>query len=304
MNCAVSHNRVLGNLRYRRYIVDIARHYQGRERLEEALRFRPDQEGGTVSPSDSVDANVILRKLSLSDRALLQPHLQRVSLDMKQVLAAADQRIEHVYFMEGGIASITSVSKENGRTEVGIFGREGFSSTAVLLGADRSPLETFIQVDGSTALRIEADRLVDIVDSSATLRRDLLRFVQVMLVQSSQSSTANARYQIEARLARWLLMCHDRNDSDEIALTHEFMAMMIGAQRSGVTVALHVLEGTGSIRSKRGRVVIRDRDRLEELAGDSYGPAEAEYRRLIGPFGHVVGAATSEDAGAPQPLRG
>jgi len=90
---------------------------------------------------------------------------------------------------------------------------------------------------------------------------------------------------VEARLARWLLMCHDRIDGDEIALTHEFMGMMISADRSGVTVTLHILEGAGMIRSKRGRVIIRDRDKLEELAGDSYGVPEAEYRHLIGPIG-------------------
>jgi CRP-like cAMP-binding protein len=120
---------------------------------------------------------------------------------------------------------------------------------------------------------------------SVTLRELLLRYVQTLLIQTAQSAVANARYQIEARLARWLLMCHDRVEGDEIALTHEFMAMMIGAQRSGVTVALHILEGAAMIRSKRGRVIILDREKLEDLAGDSYGPAEAEYRRLIAPFG-------------------
>nr|WP_274602218.1 helix-turn-helix domain-containing protein [Sphingomonas sp. CFBP 8760] len=97
----------------------------------------------------------------------------------------------------------------------------------------------------------------------------------------------NATHRVEARLARWLLMCHDRIDGDEIALTHEFMSMMIGAERSKVTITLHVLEGTGLIRAERGRIVIRDRDKLEELAGDGYGIPEAEYRRLIGPIGRA-----------------
>ena len=90
---------------------------------------------------------------------------------------------------------------------------------------------------------------------------------------------------MEARLARWLLMCHDRIDGDEIALTHEFMGMMISAERSNVTVTLHILEGAGMIRSQRGRVIIRDRDKLEDLAADNYGMPEAEYRHLIGPIG-------------------
>jgi len=227
--------------------------------------------------------NFLLTSLSDDDHARLKPHLERVKLERDQVLVVPNQTIEQVYFPEGGIASITART-ENIVTEVGIFGCEGLSATALLLGADRSPHETFIQVDGSHALRINADRFMTAVESSSTLRQIMLRYIQTLLIQTAQSAVANARYQIEARLARWLLMCHDRVKGDEIALTHEFMGMMIGAQRSGVTVSLHVLEGIGMIRAKRGRVTILDRDKLEELAGDSYGPAEAEYRRLIGPF--------------------
>ncbi|RYE92638.1 MAG: helix-turn-helix domain-containing protein, partial [Oxalobacteraceae bacterium] len=98
----------------------------------------------------------------------------------------------------------------------------------------------------------------------------------------------NAHHRIEARLARWLLMCHDRVDGDEIAITHDFLGLMIAAERSGVTVSLHILEGAGMIRAKRGRVIIRDRELLCELAGDSYGVPEAQYRHLIGPLGRDI----------------
>lgn len=223
--------------------------------------------------------------MSALDRGLLEPQFERVGLERDQVLVTPGKPIEHVYFPESGIGSITSVSGENGRTEIGIFGFEGMSGTALLLGADRSPHETFIQVGGGEALRIEAARFEEAVKGSETLRELMLRYVQTLMVQTGQCAVANARHQIEARLARWLLMCHDRVEGDEIALTHEFMGIMIGAQRSGVTVALHILEGTGMIRSKRGRVIIRDREKLEELAGDSYGQPEAEYRQLIGAFG-------------------
>jgi len=241
-----------------------------------------------MSRSDPIDTrNLLLNVLSEADQARLAPHLERVPIEREQVLVVPDERIQHVFFLEGGIASITSQSTEGGRTEVGIFGREGVSGTSLLLGTDRGPHETFIQVNHSHALRIDAAPFMEAVEDSPTLRRMMLRYVQTLHVQASYSAVANARYQIEARLARWLLMCRDRSDSDEIALTHEFMAIMIGAQRSGVTVALHVLEGTGMIRSTRGLVTVLDRGKLEELAGDSYGPAEAEYRRLIGPFGEA-----------------
>jgi len=236
-------------------------------------------------------ANTLLNALSADDLALIHPHLSRVTLSRRQVLVIPDEPVEHVYFLEGGIGSIVSDMARSGRTETGIFGREGVSATCLLLGTDRTPHESFIQGDGSTALRIDADRYLDLIQQSATLRTMLLRYVQTVLIQAAQSTATNASHRVESRLARWLLMCHDRVDGDEIALTHEFMSLMISADRSGVTVTLHIMEGAGMIRSTRGLVTIRDRDKLEELAGDSYGVPEAEYRRLIGPLGrspHVV----------------
>jgi CRP-like cAMP-binding protein len=230
-------------------------------------------------------SNILLRVLSEADQSLLEPHMEAVELDRGEVLVPVDEPIEFVHFLQNGIASITSRSAESERTEIGIFGRDGMSGTSLLLGDGRSPHETFIQVTPASSLRITSDRFDAAVAESATLRQVMLRYVKTLLIQAGQCAVANARHQIEARLARWLLMCHDRTDGDEIALTHEFMAIMIAAQRSGVTLALHLLEGAGMIRSRRSLVVIRDRGKLEELAGDSYGVAEKEYRRLIGPFG-------------------
>jgi CRP-like cAMP-binding protein len=144
---------------------------------------------------------------------------------------------------------------------------------------------TFIQVAPASSLRMSADRFIAAIETSATLRQVMLRYVKTLLVQVGQCAVANARELLEARLARWLLMCHDRVDGDEIAVTHKFLSVMIAAQRSGVTLALHILEGAGTIRSRRGIVVIQDRGKLEEMAGSSYGVDEAEYRRLIGPLG-------------------
>jgi CRP-like cAMP-binding protein len=206
-------------------------------------------------------------------------------MNVRQVLVPANKPIEHVWFPEGGVTSVVTDTADNGQVEVGIFGRDGFAGTPLLLGANTSPHEVFIQVNGHTGLRIEAAHFLAAVDASVTLRTTLLRFVQTFIIQTAHSAVSNAHQRIEARLARWLLMCHDRSDGDEIALTHEFMGMMIAAERSGVTISLHVLEGAGMIRSKRGRVLILDRAKLEELAGDGYGRPEAEYRKLIAPFG-------------------
>jgi CRP-like cAMP-binding protein len=226
--------------------------------------------------------------MGADDLLLLQSHLTRVPLEARQVLVVANKPIEHVYFLENGVASVVSDLPEHGPTEVGVFGREGFSGAAVLLGAETSPHDTHMQVEGDTAMRIETERLRTAVGQSSTLQALLLRYIQSFLVQTAHSAVSNAHHRMEARLARWLLMCHDRLDGDDILITHEFMAMMIAAQRSGVTITLHFLEGAGMIRSMRGRVTILDREKLEDIAGDAYGRPEAEYRRLIGSFGKIA----------------
>jgi CRP-like cAMP-binding protein len=219
------------------------------------------------------------------DLALLRPYLERVHIGQDQSLAVAHQPIRYVYFPEGGIVSHTASTSGDGKTEVGIVGRDGLTGLPVLLGSDRSPHDTFVQVDHASALRIDADAFRGVMMRCGTLQSLLLRYVQAFLVQSMYSTVSNAHYGMEARLARWLLMCHDRLDGAEICLTHEFMSMMIAAQRTSVTVCLHILEGAGAISSKRSRVIILNRKKLEDLAGDAYGLPEAEYRRLIGPFG-------------------
>ena len=229
--------------------------------------------------------NLILQAMEPHQLDALKPHLQHVRLARDEVLIAAHRRIEHIHFPEGGIVSITASTAEAGRTEIGIVGYEGFTGTAALLGSDQMPHDTFVQVDHSTAFRISVQHLREAIDTDASLRGLMLRYVQTFVVQTAHSAVSNAHYRIEPRLARWLLMCDDRVASKEIALTHEFMSMMIAAQRPGVTDTLHVLEGEGLIKSMRGKVIILDRAGLAKRAGDAYGAPENEYRRLIGPFG-------------------
>lgn len=236
--------------------------------------------------------NFLLGAMDREDIALLSPDLEKVMLDRRQVLAVPGQPIDYIYFLEDGVASVVATSGDSTMTEVGVFGREGLSGISVLLGSDRSPHETFLQVDGTSAFRIGADRFRAAVGASPRLKDLLLRYVQTFLTQVANSVASNAHSRIEVRLARWLLMCHDRIDGDEVHLTHEFMSMMVAAQRTGVTLTLHILEGAGIIQSQRARITILDRDKLEELAGDSYGQPEAEYRRLIGPIGRGQMART------------
>jgi CRP-like cAMP-binding protein len=231
--------------------------------------------------SSTTTRNHLLLSLSIADRDLLQPHLEPSALDLRRVLEEPHQPIPHVYFPESGIASIVAQDRSNRRIEVGLFGREGMSGSTVVTGNDRSPHECFIQVAGS-AQRIPADELRSAMQRSPSLHGLLLRYVQAFLIQTAHTALANGRSKLEERLARWLLMSHDRVDGDDLPLTHEFLALMLGVRRPGVTTALHGLERHGLIRSSRSKVQIIDRAGLIEVADGSYGIPEAELRRLVG----------------------
>ena len=131
---------------------------------------------------------------------------------------------------------------------------------------------------------MRADRLRHALEQSSTVQKLLLRFVQVFHIQTAQTAACNGSHSVGKRLARWLLMCHDRLDGYELPLTHEFIAVMLAVRRPGVTEALQMLEREQAIRAERRNIVVLDRRKLEETAGDSYGVPEAEYERLIGPL--------------------
>ena len=225
--------------------------------------------------------NRLLLALSVQDFSLLQPQFEPVSLPVGTRLAEPNTPIRHVYFLDEGIASVVASTPQGRRIEVGIIGREGLTGLPVLLGTDRTPHTCFVQTPGA-GWRIQADDLRRAMAASASLHQHLLRFVQAFMVQMGQTALANGSFSLEQRLARWLLMCHDRVDGDDLATTHEFLSLMLGVRRAGVTVALQALEERGLISTKRGQIVVLDRAGLEAAAGDSYGLCEAEYKRLIG----------------------
>jgi CRP-like cAMP-binding protein len=225
--------------------------------------------------------NQLLSGLTETQLGVLAEHLEPVDLPVRMVLEAPDQPIEHVVFPASGITSIVAIGKGDKRIEAGLFGRDGMSGSVVLLGADRSPHETFVQVAGS-GHRIEADALREAMRQEPAIRERFLLFIHASAIQVAQTALANGKQTMEARLARWILMCHDRMDGDEVMLTHEFLSLMLGVRRAGVTVSVHMLEGRGLIKATRGRIRILDRGALEAAADGGYGIPEAEYQRLLG----------------------
>ncbi|KAB0682059.1 Crp/Fnr family transcriptional regulator [Aureimonas leprariae] len=232
------------------------------------------------SLSQSSVRNRILASLSADDFALLEPHLEPVPLTFRSTVIPAGAPIQDVFFVERGLVSLIA-QNDDARIEVGMVGPEGLVGVNALLGTDTSPISSLVQADGE-ALRMATDWLHAAVGESATLHVCLLRYVQFLMIQTAQTAYANANFDVEARLARWVLMTQDRLGRADLPLTHEFLSLMLGTRRSSVTTALHVLEGNGLIRATRGIINVRDRDKLMELADDSYGLAEAEYERLFG----------------------
>jgi len=198
----------------------------------------------------------------------LQPDLEPMSLPLRLVLEAPNKPIKHNYFIESGLASIVAGNGQK-RLEVGLIGREGMTGLAIVLGNDRSPYENFIQIAGKGA-RIPAEKLREAMQQSRSLERVFIRFAHSFLNQTAATAFSNGTAKLEERLARWLLMAHDRLDGDEIPLTHEFLSLMLGVRRAGITVALRFLEGKALIRMSRNQIVVMDREGLKASAKGTY----------------------------------
>lgn len=204
-----------------------------------------------------------------------------VQLRQGQSLHEPMEEITYVYFFTSGLSSEIAIDAAGQRIEVGCIGFEGLAGVPAVLGVDRSPHRSFMETDGS-AVRIETAILLKAAMAHRTLMSVLLRWVHVFMMQVASTALADGRYNVEQRTARWLLMAQDRLRCDELPLTHDFLALMLGVRRSSVTNALHVVEGTGAIRATRSLITVRDRDALQRLAGASYGLSEQEYRRVLG----------------------
>lgn len=224
--------------------------------------------------------NSILSRLSAADYRLLEPHLENVKLPARRRLETPDKRIDHVFFLEQGLASAIAHGPGGRTIEIGLIGREGMSGVPIIMGADRSPHEVVMQIGGS-AHCMRADNLKKRIAESRTLHAMLLCYAQSFMIQIGQTALANGRSKIEERVARWLLMAHDRLDGGGLPFTHEAIAGMLGVRRPGISVALTLLERAGHIHTDRRSLGIANRDGLIRAANGSYGIAEAEYERLF-----------------------
>ena len=242
-------------------------------------------EAGLSFMNDAVSSraevrNRLLAKLSPEDWALVAPHLEMVALKERQVVEVPHKPITHVYFMETGVVSVVAVNEEDHRIEVGVIGREGMTGVSLVMGDDRAQHSAYLQIGGN-GRRMPAATFIEAMNRSASLRNLMMKSAQAFMIQTAHTALANGRAKLEERLARWLLMAHDRLSSDAVPLTHEFLAVMLGVRRAGVTVALHSFERRGLIATRRGQLTLVDRKGIEKVAGSFYGIPEAELKRLM-----------------------
>jgi CRP-like cAMP-binding protein len=225
------------------------------------------------------NGNRLLNSLTQDDLSLVAPSLEEVSLKLRQNVESPNKPIEHVHFMDCGIASVVAVANGT-RSEVGIIGCEGMTGQAILHGSDQSPYSTYIQMEGSSQ-RITVSKLRAALRASHSLHISLLKGMFCFAIQIGHTAIANGRANVPQRLARWLLMAHDRTVGNEMALTHDFLALMLSVRRAGVTEAIGHFKQDGLIDTFRGGVIMVDRKGVENIAAAFYGTPEKEYRRLI-----------------------
>ncbi|MDJ0647274.1 MAG: Crp/Fnr family transcriptional regulator [Xenococcaceae cyanobacterium MO_188.B19] len=231
--------------------------------------------------AESKIINQILAALPQSEYQRLAPHLKQVSLFGGKVLQEPNEPIKEIYFPNQAMISLVSIMSDGSTTEIGLIGNEGMAGLPAILGGNSTTSRSIVQIPGS-AMVLPAEVLKREFHRAGKLQELLLIYTQALLTQVSQSAACNRQHTIEARLARWLLSVQDCVLSDELPLTQEFIANMLGTRRSGVTVAAGTLQKAGMIRYNRGKITITNQKDLETTACECYRLVQREFIRLLG----------------------
>ena len=225
--------------------------------------------------------NCLLAALPREEYERMLPHLGHVSFKLGEVVYESGVQMEHIYFPSSAIVSLLYLMENGASAEMGMAGREGLVGVALFMGGNTMPNRAVVQSAGG-AVRMRARVLRDEFARGGAFQRLLLRYTQALLTQMSQTAVCNRLHAIEQQLCRWLLLSHDRLGSDELVMTQELIANMLGVRREGVTVAAGRLQEQGLISYVRGRIRILDRRGLEAAVCECYRVVKDEYDRLLG----------------------
>jgi CRP-like cAMP-binding protein len=232
--------------------------------------------------TQSAVRNQLLARLSADDFAHLAPHFRLVDLVARSTIHRAGETIIEVFFPERGYASMLAALDGGDSAEVGMIGPEGMIGLPLAFGTDRSLVEAMVQGSG-TAFRLATETIQRALEERPAFRTAVLRYAMAFNAQVTMTAACNSRHLVEQRLARWLLMAHDRMQGDQFEMTHEFLSMMLGVRRAGVTVAAGALQRAGFIHYGKGRMRIVDRAGLEAAACECHAIVLHEFDRLLGP---------------------
>jgi CRP-like cAMP-binding protein len=236
-----------------------------------------------VRVSQDIQQNRLLASLPSEVYARLRPHLIPVDLEYKRSLYKPDETIDYVYFLETGVASLVNTMKNGQAAEVGTIGNEGIVGIPILFGDSSSPTSVYMQVEG-VGVQVKQNIFREAMRESEPLRRSMFHYAHAFFNQVAQSAACNLFHPLEQRCSRWLLTTRDRMQCDDFPLTQEFLAMMLGVQRTGVTLAAANLQRAGLIEYTRGHVKILDRASLEQHSCECYGVTKRDFDRLLGIF--------------------
>ncbi|KAB8335041.1 Crp/Fnr family transcriptional regulator [Scytonema tolypothrichoides VB-61278] len=236
----------------------------------------------SVSPTFcNRNENRLLAILPAEEYERLLPHMENIFLPLKQILYEMNEPIEYVYFPKNGVVSLVTIMEDGATAEIATVGNEGMIGVPVFLGADQIPGQAFSQIPGES-MRMKAEEFKTFVTPGSSLYKILQRYTHTLFNQIAQSAACNCLHSIEKRFCRWLLMTHDRVESDEFLLTQEFLAQMLGVRRASVSEVASIFQKAGIISYSRGQMRILDRTGLEAASCECYAKVKQEFERLLG----------------------
>lgn len=225
--------------------------------------------------------NHLLAALSRDEYQRLAPHLERVELALGESLVESGKVMQHVYFPTDSIVSLLCVMEDGDSTEIAVVGAEGIVGISLFMGGETTPSRAIVQSAGG-AYRLNGQRLKDEFDRAGTLQHLLLRYTQALITQMAQTAVCNRHHSLDQQLCRWLLLSLDRLPTNELVMTQELIANMLGVRREGVTESAGKLQRAGLISYHRGHISILDRPGLEARVCECYAVVKKEYDRLLG----------------------
>ena len=224
--------------------------------------------------------NHLLAAFSPDERHRLYPHLQLVPMPLGKVLYESGDVLRHVYFPTDSIVSLLYVLADGASAEISVVGNEGLIGIALFMGGETTPSRAIVQSAGF-AYRLIGQQLKDEFHRSGEMQLLLLRYTQALITQMAQTAVCNRHHSVDQQLCRWLLLSLDRLASNELIMTQELIANMLGVRREGVTEAAGKLDRLGVIRYARGRITVLDRPKLEQLCCECYAVVKKESDRLL-----------------------